>query len=261
MTCRHTQMSTEMRAALAVAAVFTSLAACSGADERSDSADQQKLTVFAASSLTSTFGVLEQAFEKERLNVDVVVSFDSSTTLAEQISQGAPADVIATADQASMQVVADADQLAAEPVPFASNTLVVVTPPDNPADIQDLRDLDTADFVLCDPSAPCGAASAQVLEASNITARAKSLESNVTAVLSKVTLGEADAGLVYVTDARAAGNEVATINIPAGSNVVNPYYIAAVKNSPESELAEEWLALVSSQAGQRVLQAAGFGRP
>lgn len=248
------------RTALLAAAALIGLTACSN-DENTDKGEDAKLTVFAASSLTETFGTLEEAFEKERPEVDVVVSFDSSTTLAEQISQGAPADVIATADQTSMQIVADADQLSAEPVPFASNTLVVVTPRDNPADIQEAGDLQTADFVVCDPSAPCGAASVQILKKAGVTARAKSLEPNVAAVLSKVRLGEADAGLVYVTDAQAAGDEVATIGIPAGGNVVNPYYIAAVKGSPEPDLAEEWISLVSSQAGQRVLQEAGFGPP
>ncbi|MBA2445488.1 MAG: molybdate ABC transporter substrate-binding protein [Nocardioidaceae bacterium] len=239
---------------------MTGLTACSS-DENTDVGEDAKLTVFAASSLTQTFGTLEEAFEKERPEVDVVVSFDSSTTLAEQVSQGAPADVIATADQTSMQIVAEAELLSADPAPFASNTLVVVTPADNPAGMQSLGDLDTADFVLCDPAAPCGAASAQILDTANITAPAKSLEPNVAAVLNKVRLGEADAGLVYVTDAQAAGDDVATVNIPAGGNVVNPYYIAAVQGSPEPDLAEEWIALVSSQAGQRVLQEAGFGPP
>ncbi|MEJ7741451.1 MAG: molybdate ABC transporter substrate-binding protein [Nocardioidaceae bacterium] len=263
---RHTRCSGRHRAGLLTAAVALSLTACSGADDNQTddsqgSGEQGTLTVFAASSLTQTFTTLEKAFEDEREGVDVVVSFDSSTSLAEQIKQGAPADVIATADQASMQTVVDADQLSAEPVPFASNTLAVVAPPDNPADIQSLGDLETADFVQCDPSAPCGAASKQLLEAAHITAQAKSLEPNVAAVLSKVTLGEADAGLVYVTDARAAGDEVATINIPTAINVVNPYYIATVEGSPEPALADEWLALVSSQAGQGVLQEAGFGAP
>lgn len=263
---RHTRRSGRHRAGLLTAAVALSLTACSGdddneTDDTQGSGEQGTLTVFAASSLTNAFTILEEAFESEREGVDVVVSFDSSTTLAEQIKQGAPADVIATADQASMQTVVDADQLSAEPVPFASNTLAVVAPPDNPAEIQSLGDLETADFVQCDSSAPCGAASKQLLEAAHITAQAKSLEPNVAAVLSKVTLGEADAGLVYVTDARAAGDEVATINVPTAINVVNPYYIATVEASPEPALAEEWLALVRSQAGQRVLQEAGFGAP
>lgn len=258
---RRTRALGRRSAGLVIAVTALSLTACSDTDDTQDSVEQGTLTVFAASSLTQTFSTLEKAFEDERDGVDVVLSFDSSTTLAEQIKAGAPADVLATADLASMQRVTDEDLLSGDPVPFASNTLAVVTPSDNPADLQSVGDLQTADFVQCDPSAPCGAAAEQLLESARIQAQAQSLEPNVAAVLAKVTLGEADAGIVYVTDARAAGENVATINIPTAVNVVNPYYIAAVEGSPQPELAEDWLALVSSQAGQRVLQAAGFGAP
>ncbi len=261
MTHPRAILSTVPRTLLAVAAVLAGLTACADNDGKTGSGESAKLTVFAASSLTQTFGILEKSLESEQPGVDVVISFDSSTTLAEQISQGAPADVIATADEESMQVVANADQLAADPVHFASNTLVVVTQAGNPADLSGLADLQTADFVVCDPSAPCGAASAQILQSAQITAPARSLEPNVAAVLSKVTLGEADAGLVYVTDAKAAGDQVETFNIPSDVNVVNPYYIAPVEGSPEPDLAQEWIALVQSQAGQKVLHNAGFDRP
>lgn len=232
-----------------------------GCDDQSRAAEQTTLTVFAASSLTRTFGELEAAFEKERPGLDVIVSSDSSTALAEQITQGAPADVIATADLASLQLVLEAQQLAKDPLRFASNTMALVTPPDNPADIRSVEDLQGTDFVVCDPSAPCGAAAADILEQVGVGTEAKSLEPKVTAVLARVTLGEADAGIVYVTDAQAAGSGVTIIDIPADDNVVNPYYIAPVKDAAASQLADEWIGLVTSRAGQDVLANAGFGPP
>jgi molybdate transport system substrate-binding protein len=218
-------------------------------------------TVFAASSLTETFDTLAKAFEQDHPGVNVVVSFDSSSTLADQISAGAPADVIATADRASMQTVAKAGDLARPPQEFATNTLILVTPKDNPAHIRSLRDLIHSEFLLCDPSAPCGAAGQQVLDNAGVAAKPKSYEPDVKAVLSKVELNEADAGLVYVSDAKAAGPRVDAIRIPRSVDVTNPYFIGVVKDSSHRDLADKWVSLVTSQAGQRVLAKAGFGRP
>jgi molybdate transport system substrate-binding protein len=248
--------------AIALAALLaTGLAACGGADDSGGGGSKTKLTVFAASSLTNPFGELEKSFEKDHSDVDVVISFDSSTTLADQITQGAPADVLATADEASMGILVDAGDNAADPVSFASNTMTVITPPDNPADVQSLDDLAKTQFVLCDPSVPCGAVSAKILKNADISAQPVSLEDKVTAVLSKVELGEAEAGLVYVSDAKGAGSDVNAIDIPANVNEVTPYFIAAVKDSANADLAEQWIDLVNSQAGQGVLSSAGFGKP
>jgi molybdate transport system substrate-binding protein len=250
-------------AIIAAALLSGSLVACEGGDSDGDPGDggSTRLVVFAASSLTDTFGELESAFEADHDGVDVEISFDSSGALATQISEGSPADVLATADQSSMQIIVDADANAAEPVPFASNTMAVVTPPDNPSGIETLDDIVGSDFVLCDPSVPCGSVAAEILDNAGIDARPVSLEDKVTAVLSKVQLGEADAGLVYVTDALAAGDAVDTIDIAPDVNVVTPYYIAAVRDSANADLAQEWIDLVSSQAGQGVLEDAGFGQP
>lgn len=236
--------------------IAPSLTGCGG-----DSEERTKLTVLAAASLTETFGRLEKSFETDHPDVDVVISFGSSSALAEQINHGAPADVIATADDKSIGRVADDDNLEGEPTQFATNTLVVVTPPDNPADISSLDDLPDADFLVCDPSVPCGSAAQTILDSAGVAATPRSLEADVKAVLTKVVLGEADAGLVYVTDAEAAGDEVRTVDIPADVNVVNPYFIGAVKGSSESDLAKDWVSLVMSQSGQGVLKAAGFGAP
>jgi molybdate transport system substrate-binding protein len=247
-------------AVLAAAAAFAaSLSSCGGGD--GGSGDKSALTVFAASSLTNVFGTLEKAFENDHPDVDVVVSYDSSSTVASQITNGSPADVLATADQPSMQIIVDAGDNAATPTPFASNTMAVVTPPDNPAAITSVADIGDGDFVVCDPSAPCGEVAARILKKAGVTAEPASYGEKVTAVLDTVELGEADAGMVYVTDAQAAGDKVHTIDIPADLNVVTPYYIAPVKGSANADLASQWIALVSSQAGQDALKEAGFGPP
>jgi len=219
------------------------------------------LTVFAASSLTNVFGELEKSFEADHDGVDVVLSLDSSSALATQITEGSPADVLATADEASMQIIVDAEDNAGDPQSFASNTMVIVTPPDNPAGIESVDDLPGTDYVLCDPSAPCGAVSEEILGNAGIAPEPVSLEDKVTAVLSKVTLGEADAGMVYVSDAQGAGDDVASVEIPDDINVATPYFIAPVADSEHADLAQEWIDLVLSQAGLDELAAAGFGPP
>jgi molybdate transport system substrate-binding protein len=250
------------RRALALLCSLTPLAlAGTACSDDAGGADEQTLTVFAAASLTEAFTTLEEAYEKDHEGVDVVLSFGSSTTLAEQVTEGAPADVLATADEVSMGIVVDADLTDGDPVPLASNTLTVVTPPGNPGDVTAVQDLGSVAYVVCAEEVPCGAAAADVLRNAKVTRPPASFEADVKAVLAKVTLGEVDAGLVYVTDAVAAGDDVDRIDIPAELNVVNPYYVAAVADSDHQDLADDWIALVTSQAGLRVLADAGFGPP
>ena len=244
---------------LAIGLLVTGLAAC-GSDGKS-STSTSKLTVLMASSLTNTFTDLKAQFEKDHPGVTVVLSSGSSTTLAEQVTQGAPADVLATADEASISVAADAGDLAADPVQFATNTLVIAVPSDNPGGVTGIGSLNTASFIMCDTSAPCGAAAQQMLKNAGITAKPKSFEPDVASTLAKVETGEVDAGIVYVTDAKGAADKVKAIAIPTADNVVNPYFIAAVKDAKESSLAQDWIDLVQSSAGQSVLQKAGFGKP
>jgi len=177
------------------------LTACGGG------ADDQTLTVLAAASLTGTFTELAQTFEDEHPGVTVELVFGSSTTLAEQAADGAPGDVLATADEKSMTLAEDGNALGASPAAFVSNRLTLVTPPDNPARIDSLTDLDSpgVDYVVCADTAPCGAAAVAVLTDAGITAAPASQEVDVKAVLARVVQGEADAGLVYRTDAVAAG--------------------------------------------------------
>ncbi len=241
--------------AAAVLVVLTASAGCSG------SSSKTKLTIFAASSLTTTFTTLEAQFESQHSDVDVVLSFGSSTTLAEQITGGAPADVIATADDTSMSVVQDAGQLAAAPAKFATNTLVIAVPAGNPGNVTGVASLNSTDFVMCDVSAPCGAAGSQMLTNAGVTAKPKSFEPDVASVLTKVELKEADAGIVYVTDAKSAADKVDAVPIPPADNVTNSYYVATVKGADQASLAADWLTLLTSAAGQSVLAKAGFGGP
>jgi molybdate transport system substrate-binding protein len=237
---------------LAVLALLLPLAGC-GAD------DGETLTVLAAASLTDVFEDLAATFEEEHA-VDVTFSFGSSTDLAQQVADGAPGDVLATADQASMQAAEDAG-VTGEVETFASNVLVIVTPPDNPAGIESLADLADAAWVRCADEVPCGRVALGVLEDNGVTAEPASLEEDVRATLDKVASGEADAGLVYATDAVAAGDSVATIEVPGAESRLTSYFLTTLEQGEDAGLAQEWVDLVLSEEGRDVLADAGFGTP
>ena len=242
-------------AAAAAGSLAFALASCGGDDSGSGSTT---LTVLAASSLTNAFDQLEGTYEDQNPDVDVKLSYDSSSILAEQVVSGAPADVLATADTITMQGVVDAGDVEGEPEVFVQNTLVIVTPPDNPAGIQDVTDLPDAAVAVCVPEAPCGNASQELMGLNDIDLQPATEEDNVSSVLTKVTSGEVDAGLVYVTDAQAAGDDVHTIQIPHSNEVINDYPIAVIADSDNSEAAQAWVDLVLSQQGQDVLAEYGF---
>ncbi|MCW2784943.1 MAG: molybdate-binding protein [Marmoricola sp.] len=247
--------------ALAAVVVAASLAGC-GSD-KSKSARTTTLTVYAASSLTGTFTELGSKFEAAHAGVKVSFSFGGSSDLVTQIEQGAPADVFASADAGNM------DKLTAEhldgrtPKNFASNTLEIVTPPDNPAHISSFADLAKkgVDLVICAAEVPCGSAAQAVASNAGINLAPVSEEESVKDVLAKVTSGEADAGLVYVTDVKAAGATVKGITFPEASTAVNTYPITTVKGSKNLTLATEFVELVLSSTGQTVLADAGFAQP
>jgi molybdate transport system substrate-binding protein len=157
--------------------------------------------------------------------------------------------------------VADEDLLAGDPVAFASNTLVLVTPADNPAGVDDVADLasDDVDAALCVPQAPCGAATQRLLELNHLTVAPVTQEDNVRSVLTKVRLDQVDAGIVYVSDATAAGDDVQTVPIPRSADVVNVNPIAVVAGSDEPDAARDWVDLVLSADGQQTLAEYGFG--
>jgi len=243
-----------MNLVLILAVVTLSLGGCSD-DGRS------RLTVLGASSLTDAFTDLEATYEDDHPDIDVVLSFDSSAILAQQVIAGAPADVLATADEATMGLVAEEDLLDGASVAFARNTLVLITPADNPAVVDDVGDLARADVdtALCVPQAPCGAATQRLLDLNDVAVTPVTQEDNVRSVLTKVTLGEVDAGIVYVSDARAAGEDVRTVPVPRSGDVLTVNLIAVVAASENPQAAQDWVDLMLSAQGQQALAGYGFG--
>jgi molybdate transport system substrate-binding protein len=240
------------------------LAACSDdADGGGAGGGDTTLTVFAAASLTKTFTEIGKEFESQHDGVKVEFSFGGSSDLVSQIQQGAPADVFASADEANMQKLTDDDLQDGDPVDFASNTLEIATPPGNPAGVSSFADLgrDGVDVVVCAPQVPCGAATVKAEQATGVTIHPVSEEQSVTDVLAKVSSGEADAGLVYVTDVAAAGDSVEGVTFPESAGVVNTYPIVALKDSQHSDLAQQFVDLVTGDTGQSILEEAGFAKP
>ncbi|MGJ9421196.1 molybdate ABC transporter substrate-binding protein [Aeromicrobium sp. CF3.5] len=247
----------------AVGVLLAVTAACGSDDTGSDAPQDVTLTVFAAASLTDSFTEIGRNFEAENPGVSVRFSFDGSSNLVAQIRQGAPADVFASANPENMTKATDDDLTDAEPVTFATNTLQIVTPPDNPAGVESLADLADADtkVVLCAPEVPCGDATTQVEENAGIDISPVSEEQSVTDVLNKVITGEADAGLVYVTDVTGAGADVRGITFPESDSVVNDYPIAPLTNSENPDVAQAFTDFVVASESQAILQSAGFGAP
>lgn len=249
-----------MRRASGIAAAALALVATAGCASGSASGvGETPLTVYAAASLTATFEQIAQEFEASHDGVDVALSFAGSSDLVAQIQEGAPADVFASADEATMAKLTAEGLTAADPVAFASNALQIVVPPGNPAGIAGLDDLaGDVDLVVCAPEVPCGAATRRVADAADVELDPVSEEQSVTGVLAKVTTGEADAGLVYVTDVLAAGDAVEGIELPESAAAVNVYPIAPVAGSANADLAQEFVDLVLAEAGQSALRDAGF---
>ena len=221
------------------------------------------LTVFAASSLTESYAALVDAFTDANPDVDVRLNFAGSAELVAQIAAGAPVDVIATADASSIAAAIDALDASDEPAPqsvrFATSTLQIVVEAGNPLAITSLADLADPDLVvvLCDESVPCGRYAAQALDASKVTLMPASREQSAKAVMSKVLLGEADAGIAYRTDVVAAGDAVTGIALPNALGVMVEYWMAA----RDSALAAAFAAFVLGTVGQETLASYGFGAP
>jgi molybdate transport system substrate-binding protein len=256
-------------------ALATSLAltGCSGATvdpatsatpTASGSALDGSITVYAAASLKATFTELADEFEKANPGTTVELTFAGSSDLVTQITEGAPADVFASADEKNMAKLTDAGLVgSSSPEDFATNVLTIAVPPSNPAGVTDFADLAKPGVktVVCAAQVPCGAATVTVEQATGVTISPVSEESSVTDVLGKVTSGEADAGLVYVTDVEAAGDSVEGIDFAEADQAVNTYPIAPVADTADPELAQAFVAYVTGEVGQRVLRDAGFGAP
>jgi molybdate transport system substrate-binding protein len=221
------------------------------------------LTVFAAASLTGVFTDLGKDLEEDNPGLDVKFNFAGSDALATQITQGAPADVFASANEKQMKVVTGAGLQAADPRIFAENVLEIAVPKGNPGHVTGLKDFEDADLALavCAPSVPCGAATQQVFTAAGIDAKPDTQETDAKAALTKVQLGEVDAALVYQTDVKAAGDQVQGINFPEAEDAVNQYPIVVLKAAPNSEAAQAFVDLVNSAKGQQSLEDAGFRAP
>jgi molybdate transport system substrate-binding protein len=220
------------------------------------------LTVLAAASLTGTFTELGKTFEAAHPGTRVRFNFGSSATLAQQIVQGAPADVFAAASPATMKTVTDAS-LATTPAVFVRNTLQIAVPADNPATVEDLADLTDpkVKVALCAEQVPCGAAAAKALDAAGLKVAPVTLEQDVKAALTKVELGEVDAALVYRTDVLASGGKVKGIDFPEAGKAVNDYPIAILSGTPAPQAARRFVDLVLSQQGKDILTRAGFQAP
>ena len=251
-----------------VAGLLAGSVACSSKSPSSSSSSQPsqatgKIAVFAAASLKRAFTALSEQFKTDNPGSSVDFEFAGSSELATQLTQGASADVFASADTAQMNTVAKAGLLAGDPTNFASNTLVIVTAPGNPKKLGSFADLNKPglNVVICQKPVPCGSATQRIEDSTGVQLNPVSEEPSVADVLNKVTSGQADAALVYVTDARSAGDNVATVDFPEAAGAVNVYPIAVLKKAPQPTLAQKFVALVTSDTGHKILAQSGFAKP
>ena len=256
----HRACSTVLRCTAVVALLLAS--ACGG-DPAAAAPQRAPLSVFAASSLTAAFEALAEAFEQSHPDTDVELHFAGTPQLLLQLREGAVADVFASADEANMQKATAAGLTAGAPTPFASNGLAICTAPDNPKALRGLIDLARDDLVvvLCGPEVPAGRYARQALGKAGVTVRSASDEPNVKAVVAKVQLGEADAGIVYRTDTAAARGQVGEVAVAAEHDVRATYPIVRLTSARAAERADRFVDFVRSPAGRAVLERFGFGAP
>lgn len=252
-----------MRSGPTALAVAVLLAGCSSSAPRSgkpNGADPGAITVYAAASLTGAFTTLKNQFRARHPGARITLTFGASSELSTQIDQGAPADVFASASEKNMRALG---AIAVTPTDFAANTLEIAVPPNNPARIAALSDLAKSDVkvAVCDPTVPCGAVAATVFKNANVTVRPTATEADVKATLAVVESGEVDAGLVYVTDVRAAGAKVKGVPIDPSVNASTTYPIAVLQHAKNAALAKTFVDYVLSPDGAATLAADGFSRP
>ena len=261
--------------AVVAALSLITLSSCSGGSESASSSSSTassaaatasatpvELNVFAAASLNKAFPEIADTVLKESdPNIKVTFNFQGSSTLVDQMKEGAPADVFASADQKNMTKASDA-KLVDMPKPFASNVLTLIVPKGNPGKITGLdASVDGKKLVICAQGVPCGNATKQLAEKLGVTLNPVSEEQKVTDVRAKVESGEADAGLVYATDAKAAGDKVETVEVARANEVVNSYPIALTVSTKNKEAAQKFIDAVLSDKGQAVLKKYGFSGP
>lgn len=238
------------------------LAGVGGATACGGGPEAASITVFAAASLKPSFTEIAERFRSDNPGVVVDFDFGGSSDLATQLTQGAVGDVFASANTAQMDKVAEAGALAGEVRPFATNTLVIVTSPGNPKQVASFTDLARPELtvVVCQEPVPCGAATHKIADNTHVRITPVSEEPDVTDVLSKVTTGQADVGVVYQTDALHAGDKVTTVRFPEAADAVNIYPIAVLKEAAQPALARKFVDMVTGETGQQILRAAGFGK-
>ncbi len=242
------------------AILLAGAAACGGG---APSRTPAELVVFAAASLKAAFNQIGQRFKTENPGGSANFEYAGSSDLATQLTNGATADVFASADTAQMDAVARAGLLAGDARKFAANTLVIVTAPGNPKHVATFADLARSGLsvVICQQPVPCGAATRRVEDSTGVHLAPVSEEPSVTDTLNKVTSGQADAALVYVTDAVGAGSKVSAVRFPEAAGAVNVYPIAVLKKARQPALARKFVDLVTSDAGQQILAQSGFAKP
>ncbi len=220
------------------------------------------INVFAAASLTEAFTTLGKQFEAAHAGTTLNFRFDASSALATDITQGQPSDVFASAATSNMDTVVTAG-FATKPVNFVSNTMEIATPPGNPAKVSTVQDLEKSSVktALCEVAVPCGATAEKVFDNAKVTVKPVTREPDVKSTLAVVEAKEVDAGVVYVTDVRAAGSKVVGVPIPDSVNASTTYPIAVLTHSTNQALAQAWVDYVLSPAGQKVLSADGFSAP
>jgi molybdate transport system substrate-binding protein len=255
-------------AVVCAAVVALVLAACSSSTTTSSGGSSSgklsgTLVVFAATSLTDAFNKIGARFHQANPGVTVKFNYNGSSSLATSINQGAPADVFASAAPANMKTVTDAGNAADTPKIFASNTGEILVEKGNPDHITSVSQLanPAVKVVVCAPEVPCGAVATAIFKNADVTVKPVSQETNVGGVVTKITLGEADAGIVYVTDVKANEGKATGVPIPANENDTTEYPIAEVKGAPNASAAAAFINYVLGTDGQKVLASFGFMPP
>lgn len=246
-------------AVLVLTGAVCALSACGSGTKNSGPV----INVYAAASLKGAFTALAEHYQKDNPGADVQFNFAGSSSLVEQLTQGAKADVFASADTNNMTKAAKAGLLAHPPANFAANTLVIVTRPGNPKQLKNFGDLTRPglNVVVCAAQVPCGTATRKVEKLAGVKLTPVSEETSVTDVLNKVTSGQADAGVVYETDAKSAGDKVTKIDFPQAGSAVNVYPIAVLKSAADAAAAQRFTDLVMGDVGRQILAQFGFAKP
>jgi molybdate transport system substrate-binding protein len=258
-------------AAIACAALAVALAACTSSPATTAAASgataaakpSGTLVVFAATSLTDIFNKIATEFDKANPGVTIKFNYNGSSTLATQITQGAPADVFASASPTNMTTVTDKSLTSTTPKIFTRNQGEIMVEAGNPKHIKSISDLANSSIkvVTCAAQVPCGALATAIFKNAGVTVKPVSQEQNVGGVITKVTLGEADAGIVYVTDVKANGTKTTGVPIPADQNSITDYPIAEIKHAPNATAAAAFINYVLGPDGQQILASYGFLPP